>query len=75
MKCCLPCPQPARRGWLGDAQVSAETNLYNFDMAAAYTAFVASINDAQHHVCEFFNRTYCEMHGGYGPDGLNGSIP
>ena len=44
-------------------------------MAASYTSFVTSINDAQHHVCEFFNRTYCEMHGGYGPNGLNGSIP
>ena len=64
-----------RRGWLGDAQISAETNLYNFDMAASYTSFVAAIHDAQDHVCEFFNRSYCETHGGYGPNGLAGSIP
>jgi alpha-L-rhamnosidase len=75
LACLQDCPQRERRGWLGDAQVSAETNLYNFDMAAAYTAFVASIDDAQHHACEFFNRTYCEGHGGYGVGGLNGSIP
>ena len=69
------CPQRERRGWLGDAQISAETNLFNFDMAASYTSFVASIHDAQEHVCTFINRTYCEIHGGYGKNGLNGSIP
>ena len=69
------CPQRERRGWLGDAQISAETNLYNFDMAASYTSFLASINDAQQHVCEFFNRSECEANGGYGTNGLNGSIP
>ena len=58
------CPQRERRGWLGDAQISAETQLHMFDMAAAYTAFVRSISDAQKHVCRFFNRTYCEAHGG-----------
>jgi hypothetical protein len=31
------CPQRERRGWLGDAQVAAETNIANFDMAAFYT--------------------------------------
>ena len=39
------CPQRERRGWLGDAQLSAETNMYNFDMAAAYTTFVMQIDD------------------------------
>ena len=60
---------------ISDAQISAETQLHNFDMAGSYTAFVTSINDAQHHVCEFFNRSYCEEHGGYGKGGLEGSIP
>lgn len=69
------CPQRERRGWLGDAQISAETNLYNFDMAASYSSFVTAISDAQQHDCAFFNRTYCETHGGYGENGLNGSIP
>lgn len=26
------CPQRERRGWLGDAQLSAETTIHNFDM-------------------------------------------
>lgn len=41
------CPQRERRGWLGDAQLSAHTNIYNFDMAAPYTSFIQQINDAQ----------------------------
>lgn len=41
------CPQRERRGWLGDAQLSSETNMYNFDMAGPYTNFLALINDAQ----------------------------
>lgn len=41
------CPQRERRGWLGDAQLSSETNVYNFNMAGAYSNFVALINDAQ----------------------------
>jgi alpha-L-rhamnosidase len=41
------CPQRERRGWLGDAQLSAETNMHNFDMAAPYTSFVQQINDQQ----------------------------
>ena len=52
------CPQRERRGWLGDAQLSAETNLYNFDMGAPYTSFVQQINDAQHHASRFFNASY-----------------
>lgn len=34
------CPQRERRGWLGDAQLAAETNFHNFDMSAAYTIFI-----------------------------------
>ena len=41
------CPQRERRGWLGDAQLSAETNMHNFDMGAPYTSFVQQIFDAQ----------------------------
>jgi len=41
------CPQRERRGWLGDAQLSAETNIYNFDMAGPYTSFVQQIEDSQ----------------------------
>eukprot|EP01116_Phalansterium_solitarium_P007853 TRINITY_DN2084_c1_g1_i2.p1 TRINITY_DN2084_c1_g1~~TRINITY_DN2084_c1_g1_i2.p1 ORF type:complete len:1037 (-),score=234.67 TRINITY_DN2084_c1_g1_i2:145-3255(-) len=41
------CPQRERRGWLGDAQLSAETTLHNFDMGAAYTKFIRDIRDSQ----------------------------
>lgn len=40
------CPQRERRGWLGDAQLSSETNMYNFGMAGAYSNFVTLIDDA-----------------------------
>ena len=36
-----------RQGWLGDAQISAEEAMLNFDMAAFYTNFVRDIRDAQ----------------------------
>jgi alpha-L-rhamnosidase len=36
-----------RQGWMGDAQVSAEEAMMNFDMAAFYTNFVRDIRDAQ----------------------------
>jgi len=41
------CPQRERRGWLGDAQLSAETTIHNWDMAAAYTKFIQDIRDSQ----------------------------
>jgi hypothetical protein len=31
------CPQRERRGWLGDAQLAAETEIANFDIAALHT--------------------------------------
>ena len=36
-----------RQGWMGDAQVTAEEAMMNFDMAAFYTNFVRDIHDAQ----------------------------
>lgn len=41
------CPQRERRGWLGDAQLSAEFTIHNFDMAATYTKFLRDIRDTQ----------------------------
>ena len=41
------CPQRERRGWLGDAQVSLDTVLANFDAAAFYTKWVRDLGDAQ----------------------------
>ena len=45
------CPQRERRGWLGDAQLSAETTISNFDMAGFYTKWLRDIRDSQ----EFLN--------------------
>jgi alpha-L-rhamnosidase len=36
-----------RQGWLGDAQVTAEEAMLNFDMAAFYTNFIRDIRDVQ----------------------------
>jgi alpha-L-rhamnosidase len=36
-----------RQGWMGDAQISAEEAMLNFDMAAFYTNFIRDMRDAQ----------------------------
>ncbi len=36
-----------RQGWMGDAQVTAEEAMMNFDMAAFYTNFIRDIHDNQ----------------------------
>ena len=41
------CPQRERRGWMGDAQLSSRTLVYNFGMAGSYTHFTTLIADAQ----------------------------
>lgn len=42
------CPQRGeRQGWLGDAQLSAEEAMFNFDMAAFYSNFIRDIRDVQ----------------------------
>eukprot|EP00624_Nannochloropsis_granulata_P004207 evm.model.NODE_3109_length_9620_cov_24.578066.3 len=42
------CPQrDERKGWLGDAQLSGEEALFNFDMVATYLKFVRDISDTQ----------------------------
>jgi alpha-L-rhamnosidase len=41
------CPQRERRGWLGDAQVSMETVVHNFDAAAFYKKWLDDVADAQ----------------------------
>ena len=48
------CPQRERRGWLGDAQLSCETTIHNFDMAAFYTKWMRDIRDSQ----SFYNSTH-----------------
>ncbi len=42
------CPQrDERMGWMGDAQLSAEEAIYNFDMAAFYTKWIRDIRFSQ----------------------------
>ena len=43
------CPQrDERQGWMGDAHLTAEEAIYNFDMVAFYTKWLRDIRDSQH---------------------------
>ena len=39
------CPQRERRGWMGDAQASADEASGNFDMQTFYEEFLNKIRD------------------------------
>jgi alpha-L-rhamnosidase len=42
------CPQrDERAGWMGDAQVFAQTSIYNLDMSAFFTKWIRDIRDSQ----------------------------
>jgi alpha-L-rhamnosidase len=41
------CPHREKNGWTGDAHLAAETGLYNFDAAAAYTKWLNDLKDEQ----------------------------
>jgi alpha-L-rhamnosidase len=41
------CPTTEKQGWLGDALFAAEASMYNFDLEAIYTSWLASIEDNQ----------------------------
>lgn len=41
------CQRDERMGWMGDAHVTAEEAIMNFDMAAFYTNFLRNIRDVQ----------------------------
>jgi len=42
------CPQRNERmGWMGDAQLTIEEAIYNFDMASFYTKWIGDIKEAQ----------------------------
>jgi alpha-L-rhamnosidase len=41
------CQRDERQGWMGDAHMTADMGLYNFDMPPAYTKFLQDIQDAQ----------------------------
>ncbi len=41
------CPQREQNGWTGDAQVSAEQTIFNYDMEEAYSKWMQDIADMQ----------------------------
>ena len=41
------CPQREKRGWMGDAQWTAEEATLNFDMSALYANWVRTMGDLQ----------------------------
>ncbi len=41
------CQRDERQGWMGDAHMTSDTGLYNFDMPPAYAKFLRDIQDAQ----------------------------
>lgn len=41
------CPHREKMGWTGDAQLVAETGLYNFDMVRAYLKWIDDFTDEQ----------------------------
>ena len=41
------CPQREKRGWMGDAQWTAEEATLNFDMSAVYANWIRTMNDVQ----------------------------
>jgi alpha-L-rhamnosidase len=41
------CQRSERMGWMGDAQLSVEEAVHNFDMAAFYTKWIRDIKEAQ----------------------------
>ena len=46
------CPQRERRGWMGDAQVSCDEAMLNFDMQAFYRKFLRDVRDDQQRGCQ-----------------------
>jgi len=43
----MDCPHREKNGWTGDAHLAAETGLYNFDAASAYTKWLNDLKDEQ----------------------------
>jgi alpha-L-rhamnosidase len=41
------CPTREKNGWTGDAQLAAETGIYNFEPASVYTKWMNDFDDAQ----------------------------
>ena len=71
------CPQRERRGWMGDAQVTSNEAMLNFDMEALYTNFFTDMRNEQLLGCASRHRdgggqTTC---GGGTAEDARGSLP
>lgn len=51
------CPQRERRGWLGDAHITSDTNIHNYYMPSIYTKYLNDIYDAQQYINTTLNTT------------------
>jgi alpha-L-rhamnosidase len=61
------CPHRERLGYTGDGQIAAEAALYNLDMPAFYTKWIADVRDAQNKKTGFVPHTAPFGGGGGGP--------
>lgn len=63
------CPHRERLGYTGDAQITAESAIFSFDMAAFYTKWLKDVGDAQNPLSGFVPHTVPFYGGGGGPGG------
>ncbi len=63
------CPHRERLGYTGDAQITAQSAIFSFDMAAFYTKWIDDIACAQNLESGFIPHTVPYYGGGGGPGG------
>jgi alpha-L-rhamnosidase len=63
------CPHRERLGYTGDAQITTESAIFSFDMAAFYTKYIEDISDSQNPISGFVPHTAPFYGGGGGPGG------
>eukprot|EP00656_Telonema_subtile_P057673 TRINITY_DN9541_c0_g2_i4.p1 TRINITY_DN9541_c0_g2~~TRINITY_DN9541_c0_g2_i4.p1 ORF type:complete len:563 (+),score=74.38 TRINITY_DN9541_c0_g2_i4:1409-3097(+) len=69
------CPQRERRGWMGDAQVSSNEAMLNFDMQAFYESFLHAMRDTQLWGCAARHNDGGSTCGGQTTQEAAGSLP
>jgi alpha-L-rhamnosidase len=63
------CPHRERLGYTGDAQITAQSAIFSFDMAAFYTKWIEDISGAQNPESGYVPHTVPFYGGGGGPGG------
>lgn len=69
------CPQRERRGWMGDAQVTSNEAMLNFDMQAFYENFLDAMRDDQLWGCSSRHNDGGQTCGGMSAAEAAGSLP